>query len=50
MKIEDFAYSVAQRTLDLMEELHHYKISAEHRKEIATKITKEVPGLMKKTT
>lgn len=47
MKVEDFAYNVSQRTIALMEELHHYKVSDEVRKEIAARIKKEVPALMK---
>lgn len=47
MKIEDFAHSIVLRTIALMEELQHYKVSEEARKEIANRIRKEVPQLMK---
>lgn len=47
MKVEDFAYNVVQRTIALMEELQHYKVSDEVRKEIASRVRKEVPTLLK---
>lgn len=47
MKIEDFAHNIVLRTIALMEELQHYKVSDETRKEIASRIRKEVPHLMK---
>jgi len=47
MKVEDFAFRVAMRTIDLMEELQHYKVSDETKKEIGSRIGKEVNELLK---
>ena len=49
MKVETFAYNVAQRAIALMEELHHYKVSDEVRREIGARIAKEVPALLKQS-
>ena len=34
MKLENFCYSVAMKTLELLENQHHYKIPADVKKEI----------------
>jgi hypothetical protein len=47
MKVEDFAYRVAMQTIALMEELQHYKVSEEVRRDIGKRIAKEVPQLLK---
>lgn len=47
MKVEDFAYRVAMRSIGLMEELHHYKVSEDVRRDIGKRIAKEVPQLLK---
>jgi len=46
MKVHDFAYQVAQRTIALLEEKQHYKVSDEHRKEILALIHSEVDTLL----
>ena len=46
MKIHDFAYRVAMRTMQLLEKNQHYKVSEEHRKAVASKILEEVDALM----
>jgi hypothetical protein len=46
MKLEDFAYSVAERTLKLLENEHHYKVPDHVRKEIHEKIAGEIDGLI----
>jgi hypothetical protein len=46
MKLEDFAYSVAERTLKLLENEHHYKVPDHVRKEIHEKIVREIDGLV----
>ena len=46
MKVHDFAYQVAQRTIALLEEKQHYKVSEEHRKEILLMIRDEVDVLL----
>ncbi|HNR31658.1 MAG TPA: hypothetical protein PKI11_12285 [Candidatus Hydrogenedentes bacterium] len=49
MKVEDFAYKVAVRTMELLGELHHYKIPDELRKEVTTRLLQEVDSLLKST-
>ena len=46
MKLEDFAYSVADRTLRLLENEHHYKVPDHVRKEIFERIAGEIDGLV----
>ena len=46
MKVHDFAYQVAARTIALLEEKQHYKVSEEHRKEILALIHGEVDTLL----
>lgn len=50
MKVEDFAYQVAVRTIELLEQEQHYKVSEEHRKQILQKILQEVPQIIKKAS
>jgi hypothetical protein len=50
MKVQDFAYQVALRTIDLLEQAQHYKVTPEHRKEIAQQILSEVDSLIKKAS
>lgn len=50
MKVEDFAYQVALRTIDLLEQAQHYKVSEEHRKEVLQRIRSEVNELLKKAS
>ncbi len=50
MKVEDFAYQVAVRTIELLEQEQHYKVSDEHRKQILQKILQEVPQIIKKAS
>jgi hypothetical protein len=46
MKVHDFAYQVAERTIQLLEEKQHYKVSDEHRKQILLLIRDEVDQLL----
>ena len=48
MKVQDFAYQVASRTLTMLEETQHYKISEELRKSVLAKIQEELDDLIKK--
>ncbi|MGI6461811.1 MAG: hypothetical protein ACOX5J_17300 [Candidatus Hydrogenedentales bacterium] len=48
MKVQDFAYQVAIRTIELLEETQHYKIPDALRKEIGQKILGEVDKLIQK--
>jgi hypothetical protein len=47
MKIQEFAYNVVQRTMELLEEKQHYKIPEATRKEIQQQIRSEMSVLMK---
>jgi hypothetical protein len=49
MKVQDFAYNVAMRTMELLEARQHYKIPEETRKEISQAILKEVHAIMAKS-
>ena len=50
MKVQDFAYQVSIRTIELLEEKQHYKVSEEHRKEIAKMILGELNEIIKKSS
>jgi len=49
MKVHDFAYQVAQRTIALLEEKQHYKVSEENKKEILRLLQDEVDDLLDKS-
>ena len=49
MKVQDFAYSVSMRTIELLEETQHYKIPEELRKQVTAKILEEMDSLIKKS-
>jgi len=49
MKVQDFAFNVAMRTMEMLEFKQHYKIPEETRKEIARDILKELHDLIKKS-
>jgi len=49
MKVQDFAYQVCKRTMELLETTQHYKISDTHRKEIHSAIRKELNDLIEKS-
>ena len=48
MKVDDFAYQVALRTMALLEEKQHYKVSEESKKQILLEIQAEVDSLLDK--
>lgn len=50
MKVQDFAYQVSMRTIELLEETQHYKIPEELRKQVSAKVLEEVDQLIKKAT
>jgi hypothetical protein len=50
MKVQDFAYQVSKRTMDMLEEQQHYKVSEEHRKDILKQILDELDALIKKAS
>ncbi len=50
MKVQDFAYQVAARTLELLESTQHYKIPDDLRKDVLGKIQLEVDSLIKKAS
>ena len=47
MKVQDFAYKVAMRTIELLEETQHYKIPEQLRKDVSAKILVEIDKLLK---
>ena len=49
MKVQDFAYQVASRTIGLLEETQHYKVPDELRKSVLGKIQEEIDDLIKKS-
>jgi len=50
MKVQDLAYQVASRTIELLEETQHYKIPEELRKEVTSQILAELDTIIKKST
>jgi hypothetical protein len=50
MKVEDFAYQVSVRTMELLGELHHYTISEDLRKQVTARIRDEVNEILKKSS
>lgn len=46
MKVHDFAHQVALRTIELLEQKQHYKISEENQKQILALIRGEVDTLL----
>lgn len=50
MKVQDFAYQVCVRTMELLENVQHYKISEAHRKEVLATILKELDSLIQKSS
>ena len=49
MKVQDFAYQVAMRTIELLEATQHYKIPEELRKDVLAKIQDELDALIAKS-
>ncbi len=49
MKVQDFAYQVSLRTMELLHELHHYTITEELKKQVTAKIIAEVDVMLKKS-
>lgn len=49
MKIQELAYQVCARTLALLEEMQHYKVPEETRKEVSAKILEELDDLIKRS-
>jgi hypothetical protein len=50
VKVHDFAHQVAMRTIELLEEKQHYKVSEDHRKEILKLIRGEVDILLDRSS
>ncbi|HOE67909.1 MAG TPA: hypothetical protein PLO62_15425 [Candidatus Hydrogenedentes bacterium] len=46
MKVNDFAYQVALRTIELLEHTQHYKVPEDLRKDIAAKVLAEVNEIL----
>ena len=47
MKVQDFAYNVAIKTMDLLEREKHYKIPEDVRKSVAAEILADLNNLIK---
>jgi len=50
MKVQDLAYQISARTIDLLEETQHYKIPEDLRKEVTAKIRAELNSIIKSGT
>lgn len=50
MKVQDFAYQVSVRTMDLLENTQHYRINENHRKEVLAAVLKEIDLLIQKSS
>jgi hypothetical protein len=50
MKVQDLAYLITARTLDLLENTQHYKIPEDLRKDVLATIQKELNDLIKKAS
>lgn len=48
MKVQDFAYQVAARTMELLEHEQHYKIPEDTRKMVFDKILAEINDILRK--
>ncbi len=46
MKVQDFAYRVALRTIEILEETQHYKIPEATRKDVTERIQQELDKLI----
>jgi hypothetical protein len=49
MKVQDFAYNVAARTLELLEQTQHYKIPEDLRKSVLAKIQSELNEIINRS-
>lgn len=47
MKIQDLAYQVAARTIELLEQTQHYKIPDDLRKSVLAKVQGELDDIIK---
>ena len=50
MKVQDFAYQVVARTIELLEETQHYKIPEELRKDVAQRVLADIDKLIAKSS
>ena len=46
MKLDNFCYSVAMKTLELLENEHHYKIPEKVRKEVVEAVVGQMDSLI----
>lgn len=49
MKVQDFAYNVAAKAMDLLEQEQHYKIPEETRKKVLKEVVANVNELAKQS-
>lgn len=50
MKVQDFAYNVSMKTMELLEQQQHYKISDDARKEVTRQILAHLNALLKQSS
>ena len=50
MKVQDFAFQVTLRTIELLEQTQHYKIPEATRKEVGQRILSELNDIIKKSS
>ncbi len=48
MRVQDFAYQVAVRTMEVLEQEQHYKIPEQTRKNVLQKILQELTDILRK--
>lgn len=49
MKVDDFAYQVSVRTMELLHELHHYTITEDLKKQVTTRIQSEINEIIQRS-
>jgi len=50
MKVQDFAYNVAAKTMELLEQEQHYKIPEDTRKEILKLVGASLDDIIKRSS
>ena len=50
MKVQDLAYQVSKRTLELLAETHHYKIPEDLQKKVTQQIQTELNDIIRKSS
>ena len=50
MKVQDFAYQVATKTMEILEQEQHYKIPESTRKDVIGKVLANINELLRKSS